>query len=57
MNVQSFPQVRPLKELYQLLDEGLDEITDGRTQEFSAAMKEIRKYITNGQARSRHAIP
>jgi len=36
--------------LYQLLDEGLDDIEKGRTQELGAAMQEIRKDIANGCA-------
>ena len=35
------------KELYQLLDRGLDDIANGRTQKFSAAMKDIREDIAN----------
>ena len=50
LSVEEYSELVARKELYQLLDEGLDEITNGRTQEFSAAMKEVRKDIANGKA-------
>ena len=45
MNIQSILKIEQ-NELYHLLDEGLDDIANGRTQKFSEAMKEIRESIS-----------
>jgi prevent-host-death family protein len=37
------------QELYKLLDEGLDDIAAGRTQELGEAMRGIREDIANGR--------
>ena len=42
LSVEEYSGLVSRRELYQLLDEGLDDIANGRTQEFSAAMKEVR---------------
>ena len=49
LRVEDYSELIARKELYQLLDEGLDDIAEGRTQEFGAAIKEIRKDIARGQ--------
>ena len=49
ISVEEYNELIARRELYRLLDEGLDDILDGRTQEFSAAMKEIREEIANGR--------
>ena len=48
LSVEEYSELVARRELYQLLDEGLDDIANGRTQEFGAAMKEIRKDIADG---------
>jgi len=48
LSLEEYSELVARRELYQLLDEGLDDIANGRTQEFSAAMKEIRKGIAGG---------
>jgi len=47
LSVEGYSELIARRELYQLLDEGLDDIADGRTQEFNIAMKEIRKDIAD----------
>jgi len=47
LSVEKYSELVARRDLYQLLEEGLDDIADGHTQEFSAAMKEIRKDIAN----------
>ena len=49
MSVEEYSGLVARCDLYQLLDEGLDDITFGRTQEFSVAMKEIRERTANGK--------
>lgn len=49
LSVEEYGELIARRELYQLLDEGLDDIANGRTQEFGAAMKEIREDIANGR--------
>ena len=49
LGVEEYGELVARRELYQLLDEGLDDIVNGRTQEFGAAMKEIREDISNGR--------
>ena len=49
LSVEEYSELISRKELYRLLDEGLDDVANGRTQEFSAAMKEIREDIVNGR--------
>ena len=48
LSVDEYGELIARKELYRLLDEGLEDVVNGRTQEFSAAMKEIREDIANG---------
>ena len=48
LSVEEYSELVARRELYQLLDEGLDDVANGRTQEFGAAMKEIRKDIADG---------
>ena len=50
LSVEEYSELVARRELYQLLDEGLDDIANGRTQELSAAMKEVRRDIANGRA-------
>ena len=47
LSVDDYSELIARKELYRLLDEGLDDIANGRTQEFGLAMKEIREDIAN----------
>ena len=47
LSVEAYSEFVARRELYKLLDEGLDDIAGGRTQEFSAAMKEIRQDIAD----------
>ena len=49
ISVEEYSELVARRELYQLIDEGLDDVANGRTQEFSVAMKEIREDIANGQ--------
>lgn len=49
LSVEEYSELIARQELYQLLDEGLDDIANNRTQEFGAAMKEIRKDIADGR--------
>ena len=49
LSVEEYGELVARRELCQLLDEGLDDMANGRTQEFSAAMKEIRNDIANGK--------
>jgi len=49
MRLEDYSELVARKELYQLLDEGLDDITGRRTQEFGAAIKEIREDIAHGR--------
>jgi prevent-host-death family protein len=47
LSVEEYSELVARRDLCQLLDEGLDDIANGRTQEFSAAMKGVRKGIAN----------
>jgi prevent-host-death family protein len=47
LSVEDYSELTALRELYSLLDEGLDDIANGRTQEFGEAMREIREVIAN----------
>ena len=47
LSVEEYSRLVARQELYQLLDEGLDDIANGHTQEFNEAMKEVRKGIAN----------
>ena len=47
-SVEKYIELVARRDLYKLLDEGLEDIANGRTQEFSVAMKEIRKHIADG---------
>lgn len=49
LSVEEYSELVSRRELYQLLDEGLDDVANGRTQEFNAAMKEIREDVSNGR--------
>ncbi|MCL2486830.1 MAG: type II toxin-antitoxin system Phd/YefM family antitoxin [Oscillospiraceae bacterium] len=49
VGINEYSKLTSLQELYKLLDEGLDDIKNGRTQDFSAAMREIRGDIANGR--------
>jgi len=49
LSLAGYNELVARRELYQLLDEGLDDIAKGRTQEFGAAMQEIRGDIANGR--------
>jgi len=49
LSVEEYSELVARRELYQLLDEGLDDIANGSTQEFSDAMKEVRRGIANGR--------
>ena len=49
LSMEEYGKLVANRELYQLLDEGLDDIENGRTQEFGAAMKELREDIANGR--------
>ena len=49
LSVEEYSGLIARREWYQLLDEGLDDIANGRTQELSVAMKEIRKDIADGR--------
>ena len=49
LSLDEYGELVSRRELYQLLDQGLDDIANGRTQEFSAAMKEIREDVANGR--------
>ncbi|MCL2010503.1 MAG: type II toxin-antitoxin system Phd/YefM family antitoxin [Synergistaceae bacterium] len=49
LSVEKYSELLARRDLYQLLDEGLNDIANGHTQEFSAAMKEIRKDIADGR--------
>ena len=49
LSVEEYSELVARRELYQLLDEGLDDIANGRTQEFSTAMKDIRNDAGNGK--------
>lgn len=49
LSVEDYSELIARRELYQLLDEGLDDIVNGRTQDFSSAMKEVREDIANGR--------
>jgi len=48
LSVEEYSELVAQRDLYQILDEGLDDIANNRTQEFGAAMKEIREEIANG---------
>jgi len=41
LSLEAYSELIARWELYRLLDEGLDDIKNGRTQEFTTAMKEI----------------
>lgn len=43
LSAESYRELIAEQELCRLLDEGLDDIKQGRTQELSAAMKDLRK--------------
>ena len=49
LSVEEYGELVARRELYQLLDDGLDDIANGRTQEFAVAMQEIRGDIANGR--------
>jgi len=49
LSVEAYSELVAQQELFKLLDEGLDEISLGRTQELSEAMKEIREDIVDGE--------
>ena len=49
LGLEDYSELASLRELYSLLDEGLDDVRSGRTQEFGEAMKEIREVIRNGR--------
>ena len=49
LGVEEYSRLVALNELYRLIDEGLDDIKNGHTQEFSVAMKEIREGIANAR--------
>jgi len=49
LGIEGYNELVSRRELYRLLDEGLDDIAGGRTQEFGAAMQEIRGDIAHGQ--------
>ena len=49
LSVEEYSELVARRELYQLIDEGLDDIASERTQEFGASMKEIRGDIANGR--------
>ncbi|MCL2671139.1 MAG: type II toxin-antitoxin system Phd/YefM family antitoxin [Clostridiales bacterium] len=52
LSVEGYRELVARRELYQLLDEGLEDIANGRTQDFGAAMREIREGIANGRVQS-----
>ena len=47
LSVEEYGGLIARRDLYQLLEEGFNDIAAGRTQEFTAAMKEIREGIAN----------
>ena len=49
MSYQEYGKLMARQELYRLLDEGLDDIENGRTQDFHEAMREIREDIAHGR--------
>jgi len=49
LNIEDFSELTTLGDLYTLLDEGLEDVASGRTQEFSEAMSEIRENISHGR--------
>ena len=49
LSVEEYSELVSRRELYHLLDEGLDDIANGCTEEFSAAMKETREDIADGR--------
>jgi len=49
LNIEDYSELATLRELYSLLDEGLEDVASGRTQEFSEAMNEIRKVTSHGR--------
>jgi len=49
LSVEEYNSLIARRELYGLLDDGLDDIANGRTQEFGEAIKEIREGIANGR--------
>ena len=48
LSISEYGELVAAKEMYRLLDEGLDDVKNGRTQDFETAMKEIRGDIKNG---------
>ena len=49
MSYQEYGKLMARQELYRLLDEGLDDIENGRTQDFHKAVSEIREGIAHGR--------
>jgi len=49
LSVEGYSELVARRDLYRLLDEGLDDIENGRTKEFDAAMQELREDIANGK--------
>jgi len=47
LGVDEYGELIARKELYRIPDEGLDDIATGHTQEFGAAMREIREEAAN----------
>lgn len=47
LSMEEYGELIAKQELYKLLDEGLDDIKQGRTQDFGMAMKEIREDIAH----------
>ncbi|MCL2696287.1 MAG: type II toxin-antitoxin system Phd/YefM family antitoxin [Clostridiales bacterium] len=52
LGIDGYNELVARRALYQLLDEGLDDIANGRTQELGAAMQEIREGIKHGQVQN-----
>ena len=51
MSMELYRKLTGREELYRLIDEGLDDIQNGRTMPFEKAMNEIRERIT-----ARHGV-
>ena len=48
LSVDEYTELVARRDLYKLLDEGLNDISVGKTQDFIEAMKEIRREASNG---------
>jgi prevent-host-death family protein len=49
LSYESYVRLNAQRELYRLLDEGMDDIKNGRVQDFHAVMAELREDIADGK--------